>query len=452
MSVTSHSMRGRRLFRCGFVLLGVLGMALAAEAQEIIAPRIEYSMVPPAISQYQTNQLQVFTPLGVYPHTPVEKPPLELGPVSVRPHVDYRFLYADGLPVAQTGHVASIVQGVSPGVFFGIGNHWTVDYTPTWTTYSSKDFRDTLDHDARLTWGTTYEDWTFGLSQSYVSSSEPLIETGTQTEEQTLLTGLTASYRFSSQLWTDLSVEQRIVTAKKTSNVEQQSSLDWLNHQIDLALQQRTGPPEFSDYGQWSTLDWLNYEFWQRLDAGVGVSFGYVDLATRPDMLFEGLQGRTRWRITDKWSLHLQGGVETRQFLGGTAPNVANPIAAATVQYQPFDVTRLSLDLDRTVSASYLQDQDLTETARVIGRLNQRLFASFTLDLSGGYSHIKYVASSQGFAGRVDDFYSLDAGISCRPLKRGTAAIFYRYTDNTSTDPQFSLTSNQVGFEIGYRF
>ena len=219
----------------------------------------------------------------------------------------------------------------------------------------------------------------------------------------------------------DLGAEQRVVTSKEASNVH-------------------------------STLDWLNYEFWTRLDAGIGLSFGYVNMETRPDMFFEGIQARTRWRITDRWSLHVQGGAETRQFLAGDSQNLVNPLAALSLQFQPVEVTRLALEASRTVSASYLQNQDVTETVEVGARLNQRFFQAFYFDLAGGYSNVKYVSVTPGSPKRVDDFFSVDVSLSCRPLKRGFASVFYRYSDNVSNLSVFSLTSNQAGFEIGYRF
>lgn len=410
--------RPQRCLLPAIVVLFLGGFGVT-RAQEVLMPAPEVSATPPAVLQYQSNQIQVFTATGEGREQP---PPFQWGPVTLRPRLSYRFLYGDGLPSAQTSHVSSVVQGVSPGLLFGIGNHWILDYGPTWTFYSSKELRNTLDQHVRFTGGTAFEDWTFGLTQSYMSSSEPLIETGVQTDQEIFLTDLTASYQFNSKMSTDISLDQTVASAQN-----------------------------FSSYRQWSLLDWLNYQFWPRLDAGVGVSVGYVNSDDGPDMTFEGLQARTRWRATDKLSLEIHAGLEAREFLSGDAGTLVNPIAVGTLQYAPFEFTKLSINLDRTVSASYIQDQ-VTETTEINARLNQRLFGILFLDLSGGYSNIKYVSSLVGSSPREDNFVFFSTGLNCYFRKRGTAGMFYRYSDNHSNLPGFSLASNQVGFELGYRF
>jgi hypothetical protein len=397
-------------------------LACSLEAQEMLMPRPEHSVVPTAMRTFQTNEMDVFVPSDAA-EVQSETPPFKWGFVDLRPHAFYRFLSGDGIPTAGSNHVASIIQEISPGLLVNLGSHWAVDYTPTWRFYSSKQFRDTVDHSVMLTGGTTYNDWVLGLSQSYLSSSTPLVETGTQTDQKSWLTGIRAAYRFNSKMTLDLAVNQNIVDAQN-----------------------------FVSYREWSTLDWLNYQFWPRLDAGLGVGAGYVNVDTGSDMVYEQFQGRIGWRATDKISLQIHGGVEDRQFQSGNASDRLNPVIGGLIQYQPFDVTKLSVTVDRTVAASYFQSQ-VTESTDVMGNLNQRLFGKFYLDLAGGYHNVKYVAASSA-AGtqRTDDYYTFSARLSCPFLKRGTAAVFYQYSDNSSTTPGFTFTSNQVGFEVGYRF
>jgi hypothetical protein len=340
----------------------------------------------------------------------------------LRPHAFYRFLYGDGIPSSGTNHVNTTIQEVSPGLLFGLGSHWSLDYTPTWRIYSSSAFRDTLDHSVRLTGGTTYEDWTLGLVQGYDRSSAPLVETGTQTDLQNFSTALTGSYRFNSKMWVDLALNQNIVSTD-----------------------------DFNDYSQWVTENWLNYQFWLQLNGALGVTVGYVDQSTQPDMAFERFQGRIQWRALDKVTLHIRGGVEVRQFLNSNQDPLINPLAGAAIQYQPFDFTRLTLDVDRTVTASYLQSP-ATESTAVTANLNQRLIRVLYLDLSGGYRTVEYLASTTT-VGRDDDFYVFSVRLSTSFLKqRGTAAVFYQYADNSSSAPGFTFETTQVGFELGYRY
>lgn len=407
------------------LFLGLLIQVRDAKAQESLMARPEVSITPPAVQQYQTdNQMEVFAPPDTVTHP--DDPPIQLGPVGLRPNVFYRFLYGSGVPTSGTNHVTTTIQDVSPGFLFEVGSHWRLDYTPTWRFYSNRQFQDTLDHNVRLLGGTTYEDWFFGLSQTYASSSATLVETGTQTEQQIYSTTLKASYHFNSEMSVDLAINQNLVFAA-----------------------------QFSSSREWSTLEWLNYRFWPRLDAAIGAGFGYVDMDTGSDMTYEQLQGRINWRATDKLSFQVRGGLENRQTLVSGASDVLNPIAAAVIHYQPFEVTRLSLSADRVVSTSLLtasSGNQVTETTAISGKLSQRLFKKLYLDLEGSYHLSTYVAASTAATSREDDYSTFNARLSCPFLKRGTAAVFYQYSDYSSTTPGYTYDSSQVGFELGYRF
>jgi uncharacterized protein (PEP-CTERM system associated) len=203
-------------------------------------------------------------------------------------------------------------------------------------------------------------------------------------------------------------------------------------------------------------MDWLNYQFWPRLNVGLGAGFGYTIQDASPDSRYEQYQGRVNWRATDKVSFQLSGGLQDQQYLSGGAGDLITPIFSATIQYQPFEQTRLSLNASRSESASYFQNQ-VTENTGITADLNQRLLRKLYLDLNGGYGTTKYVSSigSSSVAlstGRSDDYYSFNARLNCPFLKRGTFSVFYQYSDNSSSQSAFAYTSTQVGIEIGYRY
>jgi len=408
------------------LLLHLLILGRNADAQTILAPPPEFSITPPAVVQYQAgSQMDVVTPPEIVAHP--DEPPFQWGPVGLRPHAIFRFFYAAGLPVSESNQVVTTIQEFSPGLLFDIGDHWRLDYTPTWRFYSDSQFRNTLDHNVRLTGGIKYEDWFFGLSQTYSASSAPLVETGTQTDQESFLTALNASYQFNSKMSLDAAINQRI-----------------------------TSTEQFQSSSEWSTMDWLNYQFQPGLDAGVGFCFGYVDVETGSDMTYEQLLCRMNWRATDKISFQIHGGGELRQFLTGGAKDVLNPVAGVAIQYQPLETTQLSLNLDRVVATSLVTatnaQSQLSESVDLTGRLGQRLFKKLNLDLSGGYHTVKYVAADTEVTSREDDYYTFNARLSCAFLKRGTASVFYQYSDVSSTGSGFTYSTTQLGFEIGYRF
>jgi hypothetical protein len=404
-------------------LFSLLILSRAAEAQQAIAPQPQSAATPePIWQQTETNQFEVFGPEGTKPVTGQDQP-FQWGPVTTRPHLLYRFLYATGLPLSPGNQQNTMIQEYSPGVAFDIGTHWTLDYTPTLRFYSNHSFKGEFDNAVTLTGGTAYEDWTFGFSQSYVSSDSPEVQTGTQTSQEIYATALTASYAFNSKMSLDMGLYQNLQFTE-----------------------------DFQNSRDWSTMEWLNYQFWPRFNAGIGTGVGYVNVDFGPDQTYEQIAGRVNWRPTDKISFQANAGLEDRQFLSSGSGDLLSPTFGATIQYQPFEVTRVSLNASRTVTPSYFQDQ-VSENTSVSCDLNQRLFGKYYLNLNAGYDMTEYVSSaSAASANPDDDYYTFNARLSRSFLKRGTLGIFYQYSGNSSTEPGFTYSGSQVGIEIGYRY
>ena len=418
----SRNQRSKSAERLKITVAGLLALAPAARAQQVIIPPPQYPTAPPAVQQAeQENPMEVFNPEAAPGATP-ERQPFQFGIFNVRPHPFYRLLYAHGILANTNDLQNTLIQQISPGFLIEVGQHWSLDYTPTWSFYSNRNFRDSLDHALQLTGQTSYEDWTLGLSQGVTLSSDPTVQTGTQTSQQAYSTALNASYRFNSTMSTDLGLYQNIIAAQ-----------------------------QFESSREWLTLDWLNYQFWPRLQVGVGAGVGYVAVDTGPNSIYEQYQGRIDWRATDKISFQVHGGLEDRQFQGGNS-DLFSFIFGAAIQYQPFDPTRITLNAFRTVSQSYFQSQ-VTEDTGLTCELDQRLFNHLSLDVNGGYHTVKYLAAAAG-AGtdRTDNYYSVSFQLNYNFLKRANVAAFYQLSDDSSSEKGFSYYSSQVGFQVGLQY
>jgi hypothetical protein len=397
-------------------------------AQEVLAPPpLDFYGISPFLRTTGTNQPGALPPL-VAPSS-ANEPPVQFGPVQLRPHFLYRFLYGDGIPARPGEQLKTAINEIYPGIFMGLGTHWNLDYTPTLRFYSNSQFRDTTDHAVILNGGSTFKDWTLGFSQAYISSSEPLIQTGTQTDQETYSTAINAIYRMNSAM-----------------------SLELGANQIFLFFGESLASEQLTDSRTWSTMDWFNYQFGPEFGAAIGPGFGYDDPRMGSDMTFEQLQGRLAWRPGEKLSCTVSGGVENRQFLNSDVPDSLHPLFGVSAQYHLFEPTSFSLGASRTVSASYFQDQ-LTENLTVSAGLRQRLLKKLYLDLNGGYRKTSYSATAAGINVNRDDAGTFfNVRLSLQLLKRGTVALFYQESDNSSNEPGFAYSSTQGGFELGYRF
>ena len=358
-----------------------------------------------------------------------EQPLLQWGPVRVLSPSSVPLLYGDGVPALPGEHFATAINEVYPGILLKLGQHWQLDYTPSLRYYSSSHFQDTTDHSVALNGGTTYENWTFGLSQRYATTSQPLIETGAQMDLETYDTAINVACQFNTKTSLEMGFDQGF------QFVDQNASSEPL-----------------TDSKVWSTMDWLNYQFWPKFGAALGVGGGYADLSLGSSMSYEQLKGRITWQAADKVSVSASGGLDDRQFLDSTQPDLLNPIFTVSAFYRPFEATTLSLDASRTVSPSYFEGL-VTETTAVGGGLHQRFFKKLNLDFSTGYGVTSYEVTSPGPNQlREDHFTYVNVRLSVPFLKRGTAGVFYQASKNTSTVSTYQISITQVGFDLAYHF
>jgi hypothetical protein len=405
------------------LLLGLLAGMLTAEAQSVVAPAPSVSPPPPDLRPAQDTGNQSVPLAEAAAGTLQQTSPYKLGPVIFYPHLFYRFLYGDGIQANPGQQLTTAVQSLSPGVQLDLGAHWTLDYTPTWTLYSNRQLKDTLDHALNLAGATSFQDWSLQFSQNYNYANDPLVETGSQTTQQSFSTAFTASYSLGSQLRLDSTISQ--------------------NLQFTQGL---------SDSREWSDLEKVHYQFSQHLDTYFGLGLGYVEQSNGPDMNYILPSVGIACHPTDKINLAANAGFENRRFLSSSASNLITPVFGASVGYQPVTTTRLTLAANREVDVSPFQDQ-ITKTTALSAGLNQRLLQNFYLDASISHETVSYVSSvSNTGTERDDKFYSINLKLSTTLFGRGTISVFYQDSHDSSTAAGITFTSHQGGFEIGYRY
>jgi hypothetical protein len=413
-----------------------MGGASAARAQSMLAPVApSYSTTPPAVLDTEFGESgTVKTWLDNALPSPADL--FNWGPVVLHPHVDYSVTYGSGLESQPGDQNTSVIQRFTPGVLFNIGTHWTLDYAPTFVFYSNSQLRDAVNQSVTLNWGTSFDDWRLNLSQSYQSSSDPLVQTGTQTATENYNTILDASYAFNSKMSVDLNFNQSVNSAD-----------------------------QFSSSTTWNTLDYLNYQFWPRLTAGVGLGVGYDSVSNGPNMSHETAQVRVDWRVANKLSLNVHGGGEDRQFIHSDEGNLISPTYGAAIVYTPLDFTAINLSLDRNVSPAITTGAQASDATTLSLSLNQRLLKRLQLSVIGTYIRSEYINSVSGplalnfplsaavfNQSRTDTYYSLNTQLSLTLLRRVVLSGTYQYSENMSTVAGFGFSSSQVGIDISYRY
>jgi hypothetical protein len=182
-------------------------------------------------------------------------------------------------------------------------------------------------------------------------------------------------------------------------------------------------------------------------------------------MTFEQGQASVNYQPGDKLTLSVSAGMEDTQLMGA---QLVNPTFSGSVVYRPWEHTAASFTASRAVTPSFFQDT-VTVNTSFAATVSQQLFQKFSLEATAGHTTTPFIGfarvtdanafnlngaplASTSSVTRQDDSTSLTIRLSCPLLKRGTASLFYQYSDTTSSLSAFSLTSTQVGLELGYRY
>jgi hypothetical protein len=359
------------------------------------------------------------------------------GPIDIHPRYNETLSYGNGIEAKPGQPSKTAINTINPAFLLDVGENITIDYGPAFTYYSNPQFKNTTDEFVTLRAGWSNETWTLLLSQGYVESTEPLIETGVQTAQESYVTALNASYQMGSSFSLQLNLNQSI------RNTESLTQLH-----------------------EWTTSDWLNYQAGTMFGMGIGVILGYDKIDPGSDMPFEQLQGRITYRPGAKLSLAVSGGVEDRQFVGPSAPSSISPVFKATLQYKIFQATTINLGAGETVTPSLFANQIEVSTT-VNAAIDQKLARNIFLDGSAGYSTTPLTSIEPGplpqyFFGaapqsaltevRNDNTTFFKISVTWRPVDRIALSAFYSLTDNSSGQASFAYSSHQAGLSLKYRY
>jgi len=312
------------------------------------------------------------------------------------------------------------------------------------TFYSDENFRDYVGHNLSLSGRTTYDDWSFRISQNVAITSNPQVETAQQTDHQAYSTGAGIGYQINRDLSFDFNANQNISDVQGNYTNAVRGTRDWFG------------------------IAWLNYQWGPNVTIGVGAGYGYTSVdsgvntagtnTTGINMTRQDYQGRISWRVARKLTLAVNGGVQVREFLDSDQPTLVSPIFGVSLRYQMFRYTALSLGASRTVSASDYIFNQVTESTGFNAALSQRLFGKYNLGISGGYANTSYrfsistASGTFGLGGREDDYSFYSVSLSRSFLKRGNASVSYSRSRTSSSAGGFGYSSDQVGFQISYSY
>lgn len=349
--------------------------------------------------------------------------PLQLGPVLFRPGIYYTYTDASNLLRGVGDEQDSEIQDISLNLVFDYQEFWTFSYQPSWTYYSNDAFDDSDSHSASFFSDFVVADWSVGFSQTYRDSSNSLVQTGSQTPQESWGTTLSASRQLNASLYLDLSTNQDLRSTRS-----------------------------FSDVRQNSVSAWMRYQASPTTNSSIGITWGYADIDPGFNTEFTQFLLRFGFKPSDKLTANLQGGIDSREVDAPGFSKEDNPTYNASLQYQPFDYTTVGVSLSRGISASYFSNVN-NETEALTLSLRQRLLGRFFLTASLSERSSEYLDLLGAFAvGRADDYDSFSVSLSTKLVDKVSVSAFYRKNENATNLLGYGFSSDQTGFQIGYQY
>lgn len=365
---------------------------------------------------------------------------MQWGALHLHAAASYQFLYDSEIHTQPGASTSTMTHSFTVPITALIGPHVTLNYTPSYRIFSERDFHNTLDHFASLSAGVGYGACSFGLSQSFSRTDEPLIETSGQTSQDNYNTGLSMGVRLNDRVSLSTSVGM---------------DFNYVNGgQTNIFTGGGTNTPAIlTDTRSFSGSEWLNYQVDEKLGTGIGVTFGYSDQKGGFRSIDQQYEGKVSWHPGDKLSLQMTGGMEVQQFLNADgAPDNVTPILSATLSYQALEHTSFALFADRTVSPSLFELQ-ITEVTSVGVGFQQRLLGALQFSAGFNYSVNDFkTTTGQSIIARTDDIFTYTAGLSLPVLKHGSLAVFYAYNKDLSSQAGFSYASSEIGATVTWAY
>jgi hypothetical protein len=284
---------------------------------------------------------------------------------------------------------------------------------------------------------TTNGNWMLSLSQNYVDTTQPVVETGTQFELQAYATAMNAVWQMGGKSSLELGLSQIFRISEGLNNMH-----------------------------EWSTAEWYNYQFQPQFGAALGVTGGYDELSLGSDNPFEQALGRVNFQPGSKLTLTVMGGVEDRQFVHPSGPSVLNPVFDASARYLLGTGTLLTVSGNRVVTPSLIAN-DLNVITTVNANVRQRIIGRMFFEIEGGYAGTTYTSIVPGplpkyYFGtaphaalaviRSDTRTYGKISLSTVFGTRLTGSIFYMISDNASSQSNFRYSGNEVGLNLDYRY
>jgi hypothetical protein len=161
-------------------------------------------------------------------------------------------------------------------------------------------------------------------------------------------------------------------------------------------------------------------------------------------------KGDIVWQPREKILVRLEAGAEHRKSDNGTE---VNPLMQGRLAWKPREGTELFVTgYMREEASAFSAGQNYSVRGATAG-VSQRIRGNWSASLEGGYEKNSYQqVSGSGAAGRKDHIWFIRPALNYRFSKASDISLFYRASDDSSSDPAFGYEQQMIGLELNHKF
>lgn len=194
----------------------------------------------------------------------------------------------------------------------------------------------------------------------------------------------------------------------------------------------------------------LRYAYSPKTQLGVIYQIGRFKVDGAGPQHTQQVTGAIDWQPREKIRVKLEAGAEHRRYDNGSG---VNPVVEGRVDWTPRKGTELFVTAYmREEASAFYAGQNYGVRGMTAG-FSQRIGSNWTAQLEGGVEKNSYEnVSGTGIADRTDRIWFVRPSLIRKIGDQSDVSLFYRVSDNSSSDPVFGYDQQMLGIEFNHKF
>jgi hypothetical protein len=365
---------------------------------------------------------------GAVPAVPVSDEPEKSSGLDIGAIISVA--YDDNIFLSRRDPDSDMVYRIAPAVAYthgdpdeGEGGFIQFAYRPTGVVYGDHGGEDRIDHQAVIMAG-----WRGKVTKlTYTGAGEKLGDATADTGRPT------DRFAFENEI-RGAGVPREKITLEAAVGNRQTDYLD----------------PEYFDskktYGEIA----VRYAYSPKTEIGFAYQAGRFKVDGADKQMTQQITANLAWQPREKIRVVVEAGGEQRKTENGTD---INPVAEGRIEWQPRKGTSLYLTgYQREEASAFYAGQNYSVKGMTAG-ISQRLRGNWTARLEGGRESASYTqVAGTGTTGRKDKMWFVKPSLQYKISADSDVSLFYRVSDNSSTEDDFGYDQKMVGIELNYKF